>query len=153
MRTLVCLLTIAMARYPVPSFAQETLAGAWNVTWEIGRTRADGGATAVMATGVLAVRADGDSLAATVVISRHSDGGTPVVPRFAMSGRRTATGGELLQYPQTTLSNGSDDRQPQAVFTWQLAVRGDRLSGVIRRELASAGIELPPVQVTGTRVP
>jgi hypothetical protein len=74
------------------------------------------------------------------------------VPRFFMRGRQTASGGELLQYPRTTLSNGNDDRQPEAVVTWQLIVRGDQLSGTIRRDLGVMGIELPPVQVTGTRV-
>lgn len=148
-------LAIAAAAVPTEAHAQaSTAVGQWNIEWELGRRVMNGDVEIIKATGVLTVRASGDSLLATIETKNRTDGrpiGAPVV----LGGKATATGGVFSQVQQMRFNMNGDERTVDARVTWTLVAAGDALSGEIVREMPATMVPVGPTvpaTLTGTRI-
>lgn len=142
---------LAVAPATISAQSPAPIVGTWNIEWEVGRTKTNGGASPVMGKGTMKVVIDGDSLLATFTTTSRSDGQPITRPSFTIGGRRTATGATFVQVSEATLSNSSDERKQLAVSTWTVMVQGDQLSGQVTREIEGLGISMSPSPLKGTR--
>jgi hypothetical protein len=127
------------------------IVGSWNLEWEIGRSRADGGATAVIATGTMSIVADGDSLVATLTTSSRSDGAPITRPTATFGGRRIDGGATFTQVSESMLTMNGEARVQRSISLWTITVSGDQLTGQLKRSIEGLMIEIPSVPVKGWR--
>lgn len=143
---------IAATLAPVSLAAQAApIVGTWNVEWEMGRTMTNGEATAIMAKGTMKVEASGDSLLATFTAASRSDGAPITRPPFTVGGRATATGAVLTQVSEVTVNINGEERKQRSTATWTLEIAGGQLTGLVKRSIEGAGMDIPPSAVKGTR--
>ena len=140
---------------PATIVAQPTpLIGQWTIDWELGRRIENDDVQVIRATGVLTVKAVGDSLEATIDMKSRSDG-RPAAPSLTLKGKASATGGAFSQVQQLRFNANGDERTVDVNVSWTLNAAGDALTGEIVRDvpadMAPMG-PMPPATVTGTRV-
>lgn len=107
--------------------------GRWEIEWEIGRSIAGGGSSALFARGTMAIATSGDSLVATVT-TRERDVGTPGKP-FTIGGRLRGDTLVMMQRSKSSISiNGAGGDETEVISRWMLTVQDDVLRGTIARE-------------------
>lgn len=141
---------VSPEQVPQPS----SIAGQWNIEWELGRRVQNEDVQVIRATGVLTVRVTGDSLVATIDMKSRDDG-RPASPPLTLTGKSTPAGAVLSQIQQMRLNVNGDERAVDVKVAWTLTATGDSLKGEIVRDLPSDMAPMgpmPPATVSGTRI-
>ena len=153
-RTLLLTASLALAWSTAPLAAQTapSLAGRWNIEWELGRIIQNDDVRIIKATGTLSVVPSGDSLLASFEVKSRSDG-APLPKPFTLSGRANGDGATFLQRQEARLNMNGEEMVRQVKVTWNLRATGDTLTGDMQREIEGlmmgSGDAAP---VTGSRV-
>ena len=144
---LACLVLSASAL----SAQQQPLVGTWKLSYPAGMRMVDGAATPIMATGVLTIAAQGDSLVGDLTTDPSPE--HPQRPATRLSA--PAAGGDELVFAsrsEATINRNGDAQTAVVWSTWTFEVKGDSLVGTVERKVE--GIDLPssgPQPVTGVR--
>ncbi|MBL0938352.1 MAG: hypothetical protein IBJ03_05640 [Gemmatimonadaceae bacterium] len=129
------------------------LVGKWNAEWELGRMVENGEVTAIRANGVISVEASGDSLLATIQVTKRSDNRPPAPNVVTLGGRMSARGATFVQKQTVRLNMNGEEQTREVTVTWTLNAEGDKLNGSMAREMPFVSEAPAPSEITGTRIP
>ena len=147
-RALLCLLalkTTALAAQQ-PSFV-----GAWQVAYPLGARVENGNVTPQMATGVLTIVTQADSLVGTLVMDSTPE--MPPMPARRLVAKAGAGEATFVSRSEVTLFVNFDERKATMINIWNLTIKGDSISGTVERTLEGFGAadQGPLPAVTGSR--
>jgi hypothetical protein len=132
--------------------AQQTpLIGEWKITYPGEIRMQDGVVEAIMVTGKLVVRSEGDSLIATLATEPSPQ--LPARPTLRLATKVGTGDAVFVSRSRATLNINGEERQATSVSTWTLKATGDVLEGSVERRLE--GMESPgpgPHPIKGTRL-
>jgi hypothetical protein len=131
--------------------AQESpLVGSWHLSFPGGMRIENGYATPLMATGVLIVEAQGDSLIGT--LARDSSPGLPARPPARLAGKTGSDQTTFISQTTAKVNLNGEVREATSVSTWILEARGDSLVGTVQRRVQGVDVDDPgPLRVAGSR--
>jgi len=127
------------------------LLGKWNAEWELGRVVENDVVTPVMASGLITIESRGDSLVATIQVTRRSDGRPAPANPTTLSGKATARGAEFVQKQTVRLNMNGEEQTREVTVTWTLNANGNQLSGSMLREMPFVSETPAPSEIKGTR--
>lgn len=148
--TRVLVLLLALGGAASLQAQQQPLVGAWQISYTAGMVIDNGVQTPIMATGVLTIEAQGDSLIGTLVTEATAD--LPARPPARLAGKPDTAGVVFISRTRAKLNMNGVEHEETAIGTWKLAAKGDSLAGTVERKIEGfdAGASLPR-EVTGTR--
>lgn len=145
------LAALLLVAAPLGAQSASPIVGKWTVEWEIGRRVENGVPSPIRATGLMTVVASGDSLLATVEVTKRSDE-QPLNKPVTIPGRTTAAGASFVQRSEARLNMNGESMVREAIQTWTVRANGDQLEGSLAREIVGLQINAEPTPITGKRV-
>ncbi len=143
------LCSLSAAAQSAPSVS--ALLGKWNAEWELGRVVENDVVTPVMASGVISIEAQGDSLLATIQVTKRSDGRPLPASAVTLSGKASARGAEFVQKQTVRMNLNGEEMTRDVTVTWTLNANGNELRGSMLREMPFVSEAPAPSEVKGTR--
>jgi hypothetical protein len=141
--------SLSAAAQSAPSVS--ALLGRWNAEWELGRVVENDVVTPVMANGLITVESRGDSVVATILVTKRSDGRPAPTNAITLTGKATARGAEFMQKQTVRLNMNGEEQTREVTVTWTLSANGDQLSGSMLREMPFVSETPAPSEIKGTR--
>ncbi len=127
------------------------LLGKWNAEWELGRVVENEVVTPVMANGIITIETRGDSLLATIQVTKRSDGRPLPASAITLGGKASARGAEFVQKQTVRMNLNGEEMTREVTVTWTLNASGDQLSGSMLREMPFVSETPAPSEIKGTR--
>jgi hypothetical protein len=143
------LCSLSAAAQSAPSVS--TLLGRWNAEWELGRVVENDVVTSIMASGVFSIESRGDSLVASILVTKRSDGRPAPTSPVTLTGKPSGHGAEFVQKQTVRMNLNGEEMTREVTVTWTLNANGNELRGSMLREMPFVSETPAPSEIKGTR--
>ena len=143
-------ITLALVLSASPLAAQQSLVGAWDVSYTAGMHIENGVSTPVKGTGVLTIKSQGDSLIGDLVNTAVGD--MPARPPVRMAAPAAGDTVTFTALGKATMMRNGTHSEATVISTWVLSAAGDRLEGTVARKVEGIDSAFQGAEpVTGSR--